>query len=239
MSSEASATSLTIPPPDDLHLHLRDGDWLKTLVPWAAKQFRRAIIMPNLVPPITTTEQALAYKTRILECVPETYEFEPLMTLYLTDNTPPEEILRAKESQQVFAVKLYPAGATTNSDAGVTDITHVIATLETMSSIGMPLLIHGEVTDNTVDVFDREAEFLRTVFPVIRERVPGLKIVLEHITTEEAVNLVLNEQDNVAATITCHHLLYNRTGLSHKQLLLPNSSLFFFFKDKKDHMKLM
>lgn len=205
--------SITITRPDDWHLHLRDGAALKAVLPHTARQFARAIIMPNLKPPVTTTAQALAYRDRILAALPEGMAFEPLMTLYLTDNTPPEEIVRAKDSGMIHAVKLYPAGATTNSDAGVSDLTKCYRTLEAMQKAGMPLLAHGEVTDQSVDVFDREAVFLDRVLQPLRTMMPELKVVLEHITTKDAAQYVAESDANVAATITAHHLLYNRNEL--------------------------
>ncbi len=206
-------TRITLTTPDDWHLHVRDGDALASVLPFTARQFGRAIIMPNLTPPVTTTEQALAYRQRIVAALPVQAEFEPLMTLYLTDTTPPEEIVRAKTSGQVFGVKLYPAGATTNSDSGVTDIARCERTLATMEHEGLPLLIHGEVTDDHIDIFDREAVFIERVLTPLTARFPKLKIVFEHITTADAVEFVLAAPDNVAATITAHHLLLNRNDL--------------------------
>lgn len=209
--------TLTITRPDDWHIHLRDGVSLATTVPDAAKQFGRAIVMPNLRPPVTTVEQAAAYRERILAAVPVGLnggiKFDPLMTLYLTDNTPPDEIDRAKASGFVHAVKLYPAGATTNSDAGVTSIAKVSATLERMQDLGMPLLVHGEVTNADVDIFDRERVFIDRVFLPLQKAFPGLRAVFEHITTAEAAQFVSEAGDNVAATITAHHLLMNRNAL--------------------------
>ena len=199
--------------PDDWHLHVRDGAVLKNVIPDTARHFGRAIIMPNLKPPVTSTEQALAYRERILQAVPAGMAFEPLMTLYLTDNTAAEEIVKAKQSGQVHAVKLYPAGATTNSDAGVTDIRRCDAVLEKMAELGMPLLVHGEVTSPKVDVFDREQVFIDQVLLPLLQRLPNLKLVFEHITTKEAVEFVLQAGENVAATITPHHLLYNRNAM--------------------------
>lgn len=201
--------------PDDWHLHVRDGAALRAVVPHSARQFARAIIMPNLRPPVTTTEQALAYRTRILDAVPAGMDFQPLMTLYLTDQTSPAEIARAQDSGQIHAVKLYPAGATTNADAGVTAIEKVRPVLETMQAQGMPLLVHGEVTDPAVDMFDREAVFIaRVLIPLIHD-FPELKVVMEHITTQEAADFVRDAPATVAATITAHHLLYNRNALFH------------------------
>ncbi len=204
---------LTITRPDDWHLHVRDGDALKYTVPFTARQFARAIIMPNLVPPNISTEQALAYRERILAVVPKGLNFTPLMTLYLTDNTPAEEIQRARDSGHVYAVKLYPAGATTNSDAGVTDIKKCYKTLEAMQTLGIPLLVHGEVTHPDIDVFDREKVFIDRVLIPTREAFPELKIVFEHITTRHAADYVVSEGPLTAATITPQHLLYNRNAL--------------------------
>ncbi|MGB4948518.1 MAG: dihydroorotase [Candidatus Competibacter denitrificans] len=205
--------TLTLTRPDDWHLHLRDGAAMQSVVPHSAHQFARAIIMPNLRPPVTTTEQALAYRTRILAAVPAGMDFDPLMTLYLTDNTPPAEIDRAKASGQVVACKLYPAGATTNSDSGVTDIRKIYPVLEAMQARGLLLLVHGEVTDPAVDIFDREAVFIeRVLIPVVRD-FPALRIVLEHITTQDAADYVRDAPASVAATITAHHLLYNRNAI--------------------------
>ena len=199
--------------PDDWHLHLRDGAALQAVVGHSAERFARAIVMPNLRPPVTTTAQAEGYRARILAALPTGSRFEPLMTLYLTDNTPPEEIIRAKESGVVHAVKLYPAGATTNSDSGLTDIHKAETTLRTMAELGMPLLVHGEVTDHSVDIFDRERVFLDTVLAPLLERIPELKVVAEHITTAEMARFVLAAGDNVAATITPQHLLLNRNAM--------------------------
>jgi len=199
--------------PDDWHLHVRDGDVLRHVIPDTAERFARAIIMPNLKPPVTTTEQALAYRERILAAVPNGISFQPLMTLYLTDNTPKEEILKAKESGLVHALKLYPAGATTNSDAGVTDIRKCNSTLEKMAELGLPLLVHGEVTDSHIDIFDRERIFIEQILEPLTQRLPELKIVLEHITTSDAVDFVTGSGANIAATITPHHLLYNRNAM--------------------------
>ncbi len=203
---------ITITRPDDWHLHVRDGAALHTVVPHTAAQFGRAIIMPNLKPPVTTAEQALAYKQRILSAVPAGMSFEPLMTLYLTDNLPPDEIARAKAAG-VVAVKLYPAGATTNSDAGVTDIRKTYKTLEAMQREGVLLLVHGEVTDPAIDLFDREAVFIETQLAPLRRDFPELKIVMEHITTREAAQYVAEADQYLGATITAHHLLYNRNAI--------------------------
>ena len=204
---------LTLIRPDDWHLHVRDGMALASAVPHTARQFGRAIIMPNLKPPVTTTEQALAYRERILAAVPAGVDFTPLMTLYLTDNTAPEEIRRAKDSGLIHAVKLYPAGATTHSDAGVTDLRKPAAALEAMADAGLPLLVHGEVTDPDVDVFDREAVFIERHLAPLLERLPQLKVVLEHITTRQGIEFVQAAPDNVAGTLTAHHLLLNRNAM--------------------------
>ena len=204
---------LTITRPDDWHLHLRDGALMRSVLPDTARQFARAIAMPNLKPPVTTTEQAEAYRSRIIAAIPQGIAFEPLMTLYLTDNTSPDEIQRAKKSGFVHAVKLYPAGATTNSDAGVTDIRRAYPALEAMQRLGMPLLVHGEVTDAAVDVFDREAVFIERVMQPLLKDLPELRVVFEHITTKDAVEFVMGASDNIAATITAHHLLYNRNAM--------------------------
>ena len=205
-------STLTITRPDDWHLHVRDGAAMAAVVPHSARQFARAVIMPNLKPPVTSTAQAMAYRERIRAAVPAGLRFEPLMTLYLTDHLPADEIARAKDAG-VVAVKLYPAGATTNSDAGVTDLRKTHATLEAMQRVGMPLLVHGEVTDPNVDLFDREAVFIDTRLIPLRRDFPALKIVFEHITTLEAAQYVAGADVNTAATITAHHLLYNRNAL--------------------------
>lgn len=201
--------------PDDLHHHLRDGAALALTVPHVSRQFARAIVMPNLVPPVTTTEHALAYYERIMAHVPaeQKTRFTPLMTLYMTDQTSPEEIRRAAASGKVFAVKLYPAGATTNSDSGVTKIDNVLPALQAMGELGMPLLVHGEVTDPSVDIFDREAQFIDQVLKPLVAKMPALKVVMEHITTEEAARFVAQAPANIAATITPQHLLYNRNAI--------------------------
>ena len=204
--------TLTLTRPDDWHLHVRDGDALHAVVPHTAAQFGRAIIMPNLRPPVTTAVQALAYKERILAAVPAGVPFEPLMTLYLTDRLPPEEIALAKAAG-VVACKLYPAGATTNSDAGVTDLRKIYPTLEAMQRAGMPLLVHGEVTSPDIDLFDREAVFIEQQLMPLRRDFPELKIVFEHITTREAVQYVQEADAYTAATVTVHHLLYNRNAI--------------------------
>jgi len=215
--------ALQIRRPDDWHLHLRDGTALAAVLPFTARQFARAIVMPNLRPPVTTAVDALAYKQRILDALPsdlvdsaEASEghqaFQPLMTLYLTDNTPPDEIRRAKDAG-VVALKLYPAGATTNSDAGVTDVRKTYATLEAMQREGLLLLVHGEVTDAEIDIFDREAVFIDRVMQPLRRDFPELKVVFEHITTREAAQYVVDAPGPTAATLTAHHLLYNRNAL--------------------------
>ena len=203
---------LTITRPDDWHLHVRDGTALQTVVPHTAAQFGRAIIMPNLKPPVTTAEQALAYKARIQAAVPAGMCFEPLMTLYLTDNLAPAEIARAKAAG-VVACKLYPAGATTNSDAGVTDLRKIYPVLEAMQREGVLLLVHGEVTSSDIDLFDREAVFIEQQLKPLRRDFPSLKIVMEHITTKEAAQYVAEEDANLGATITAHHMLYNRNAI--------------------------
>ena len=205
--------TLTLIRPDDWHLHLRDGAALAIVVPHTARQFVRAIVMPNLKSPVTGTAQAAAYRERILAAVPQGLTFTPLMTLYLTDNTPVEEIDRAKASGFVHAVKYYPAGATTNSDAGVTDIGKCFATLARMEELGLPLLVHGEVTDAEVDIFDRERVFVERVLAPLLKRFPRLRLVLEHITTLEGVQFVESTGPNVAGTLTAHHLLMNRNAL--------------------------
>jgi dihydroorotase len=204
---------LKITRPDDWHLHLRDGAALAAVLPDTARRFGRAIIMPNLRPPVTTVAMAAAYRERIIAALPAGSRFEPLMTLYLTDNTPPEEIDRLKESGFVHALKLYPAGATTNSDAGVTSLDKCRATIERMEKLGVPLLVHGEVTDPAIDVFDREAVFIDTVMTPLLKEHPELRVVFEHITTKNAAEFVAAAGDNIGATITAHHLLLNRNAL--------------------------
>ena len=205
--------SITIIRPDDWHLHLRDGATLASVLPHSARQFGRAIVMPNLKPPVTTTAAAVAYRERIMAALPAGMNFQPLMTLYLTDNTPADEIVRAQESGVVHAVKLYPAGATTNSDAGVTDLAKCYKTLEKMQELGMPFLVHGEVTDQDIDLFDREAVFIERVMRPLRRDFPALNIVFEHITTKDAAQYVAEAEGPIAATITAHHLLYNRNEI--------------------------
>ncbi len=204
--------TLTLTRPDDWHLHVRDAAALAAVVPHTAAQFGRAIIMPNLRPPVTTTAQALSYKARIQAAVPAGQHFEPLMTLYLTDTLAPDEIARA-QAASVVAVKLYPAGATTHSDAGVTALRHTYPTLEAMQRAGMPLLVHGEVTTPEVDLFDREAVFIDTQLIPLRRDFPELKIVFEHITTQDAADYVRESDRFVAATLTAHHLLFNRNAI--------------------------
>jgi dihydroorotase len=204
--------TLTLSRPDDWHLHLRDGDALRAVLPHTARQFARAIVMPNLQPAVTTTALALAYKQRIVDALPDGSRFEPLMTLYLTDRTAADEIRRARAAG-IVALKLYPAGATTNSDAGVTDIRLTFAALDAMQREGLLLLVHGEVTDPGVDVFDREAVFIDRVLDPLRRDFPALKVVFEHITTRDAAQYVAEAGPNLAATITAHHLLYNRNAL--------------------------
>jgi dihydroorotase len=208
-----NTNSLTITRPDDWHVHLRDGASLTAVVADTARQFARAIVMPNLKPPVTTTEQAIAYRERILSALPVGMLFDPLMTLYLTDNTPADEIVRAKQSGIVHAVKLYPAGATTNSDAGVTDLRRTYKTLEAMQQHGMVFCVHGEVTDKEIDLFDREKAFIDQHLIPLRRDFPELRIVFEHITTKDAADFVREADHFVGATITAHHLLYNRNAL--------------------------
>ena len=210
--SEMTLPAITLTRPDDWHLHLRDGAALAAVLPATARQFARAIVMPNLRPPVTTAAAAVAYRQRIVAALPEGSRFEPLMTLFLTDETSPDEIARAKDAG-VVALKLYPAGATTHSDAGVTDIRKTHATLEAMQRAGLLLLVHGEVTDRDVDIFDREAVFIDRVMQPLRRAFPELKVVFEHITTAEAASYVAESGAHTAATLTAHHLLYNRNAL--------------------------
>lgn len=199
--------------PDDWHLHLRDGAPMRSVLGHTAQRFGRAIIMPNLQPPVTTVAQALAYRDRIMSALPDGSNFQPLMTIYLTDNTSVETIREAARSEHVYAAKLYPAGATTNSDAGVTDIDRIRSVLETMAETGVPLLVHGEVTDSHIDVFDREKAFIEQRWAPMLDQLPGLKVVFEHITTADAVQFVTERWPKVGATITPHHLLYNRNAI--------------------------
>jgi len=205
-------TTLTITRPDDWHVHLRDGAVLKDTVRDISRYMNRAIIMPNLVPPATCTDTALAYRDRIMAAGPQG-NFDPLMVLYLTDNTTPDEIRKAKATGLIYAAKLYPAGATTNSASGVTDVRNIYPVLEAMQEVGMLLLLHGEVTDSEIDIFDREKAYIDTILKQVVKDFPGLKIVLEHITTRDAAEFVAGASDNVAATITAHHLLFNRNHM--------------------------
>jgi dihydroorotase len=250
---------ITLVRPDDWHLHLRDGAALTDTVAHTARYMGRAIVMPNLVPAVTTTELALGYRERILKQVPEGVSFDPLMTLYLTDNTSADEIRAAKESGIVYGIKLYPAGATTNSDQGVTDITRTYAALEKMNALGLPLLIHGEVTRSEIDIFDREKVFIDETLAPLHRKFPTLKIVLEHITTRDAAEFVAAAGDNIGATITPQHLMYNRNQMlvggirphyyclpilkrnSHQQALqdavVSGSRKFFLGTDSAPHTK--
>jgi dihydroorotase len=205
-------TSLSITQPDDMHLHLRDGAMLRAVLPESARHFARAIVMPNLVPPVVTAAQASAYRDRIMAALPDGMAFVPLMTLYLTETTDPADVVAAHASGLVKAVKLYPAGATTNSQSGVTDITRVMPVLERMAAVGLPLCVHGEVTDPAIDIFDREAVFIDTVLDPLRRRLPDLRIVMEHITTSQGVDYAATGA-NLAATITTHHLIINRNHI--------------------------
>ena len=205
--------TLSIIRPDDMHLHVRDGAELEKVINYTAKQFARAIIMPNLAPPVVRCDQARQYYDRIINALDEQFSFQPLMTLYLTDNTSADEISQASTTEFIHAVKYYPAGATTNSDSGVTDIKHTMSALEKMAETGLPLLLHGEVTTNEIDIFDREAVFIEQILEPLRQELPELKIILEHITTADAVNYVLESDKNMAATITPQHCLMNRNEL--------------------------
>ncbi|MEO2266529.1 dihydroorotase [Pseudoalteromonas pernae] len=249
---------ITLTRPDDWHIHLRDGEQLKDTVRDASRYIGRAIIMPNLVPPATCTDTALAYRDRIMAAGPQAH-FEPLMVLYLTDNTTPDEIRKAKATGKIVAAKLYPAGATTNSASGVTDIENIYPVLEAMQEVGMLLLVHGEVTDSSIDIFDREKVFIETKLKKVVSDFPNLKVVLEHITTADAVEFVKSASDNVAATITAHHLLYNRNHMlaggirphyyclpilkrnTHQQALIEaatsGSPKFFMGTDSAPHLK--
>ncbi len=206
-------TSITITRPDDWHLHLRDGEQMAAVLPDTARRFARAIVMPNLKPPITTVELARGYRDRIVAALPREMDFTPLMTLYLTDSTSPAEIEKAKGSGFIHAVKLYPAGATTNSQSGVTDLNKVSGVIAKMEAVGLPLLVHGEVTDGDIDVFDREHVFIERLLKPLVTRYPKLRLVLEHITTKQAAEFVASAGPNIAATITAHHLLLNRNAL--------------------------
>ena len=206
-------TSITIKRPDDWHLHLRDGEMLEGVIEHSAKDFARAIIMPNLVPPVVTTKDASAYRERIMKALPEGMNFTPLMTLYLTENTDPKDVEAGHASGLITSLKLYPAGATTNSDSGVTNFENVIPTLEKMAEIGMPLCVHGEVTSSDIDIFDREAVFIETVLDPLRNRVPELRVVMEHVTTKQGVDYARSGGDNLGATITTHHLIINRNAI--------------------------
>ncbi|WP_299653841.1 dihydroorotase [uncultured Tateyamaria sp.] len=206
-------TTLTIARPDDWHLHLRDGAMMRAVLPWTARDFARAIIMPNLVPPVVTGAQAAAYRDRILSALPDGMAFEPLMTLYLTEDTDADDVAAAHESGLVKAVKLYPAGATTNSASGVTNFDTVRPVLDRMADIGLPLCVHGEVTDHDIDIFDREAVFIDRILDPIRRTTPGLRVVMEHITTSDAVDYASAQDDTLGATITTHHLVINRNHI--------------------------
>ncbi|SDU16089.1 dihydroorotase [Stappia sp. ES.058] len=206
-------TTLTIRRPDDWHLHLRDGDVLEGVLPHTSRDFARAIIMPNLVPPVVTTAQAASYRDRILKVLPKGDDFTPLMTLYLTETTDPSDVEAGYRDGLISAVKLYPAGATTNSESGVRDLAKVYPVLEKMAEIGLPLCVHGEVTDPEIDIFDREAVFLETILAPLRERLPELRVVLEHVTTENGIDYVKAQEKNVGATITTHHLMINRNAI--------------------------
>jgi dihydroorotase len=205
--------AITLPRPDDWHLHLRDGAMLRAVLPETARHFARAVVMPNLVPPVVTLADATAYRDRILAALPKGMTFQPLMTLYLTEGTDPADVAAAQASGVVHAVKLYPAGATTNSHAGVRDLARVMPVLETMARIGLPLCVHGEVTDPDIDIFDREAVFIDRVLSPLRRRLPDLRVVMEHITTEEGVAFAADGGPGLAATITTHHLVINRNHI--------------------------
>lgn len=211
--NKMAVDSITITQPDDWHVHLRDGDMLKQVAPYTAGQFGRAIIMPNLTPPVTTAASAAAYRERILAATSDYPDFQPLMTAYLTDDIKPQELISGYEQGVFTAAKLYPAGATTNSDSGVTDVRKIYPVLEAMQKIGMPLLVHGEVVDAQIDVFDREAVFIEQIMQPLLKDLPGLKVVFEHITTKDAADFVANGSDNIAATITVHHLQINRNDM--------------------------
>ena len=204
---------LTIKRPDDWHVHFRDGAMMQAVLPDTAAHFGRALVMPNLVPPVVTKKDAEDYRNRITACIPEGSSFKPLMTLYLTEATDPDDVAAAHAAGLITAVKLYPAGATTNSDSGVRDVSKVAAVLERMADIGLPLCVHGEVTDAEVDIFDREAVFIDKVLHPLRQRTPGLRVVMEHVTTADGVSYVQSEQKDLAATITTHHLMINRNHI--------------------------
>lgn len=252
-----SPSTLRLTQPDDWHLHLRDSEALTTTVAHSSRIFARAIVMPNLKPPVATVEEALAYRRRIIAAIPGGREFIPLMTLYLTEALTPQEVARAQEDEFVQAVKFYPAGATTNSESGVAELECVYPALEKMAELGLPLLVHGEVTDTQIDIFDRERKFLEDVLAPLLDRIPQLRVVLEHITTKDAVDFVNQHGENLAATITPHHLLHNRNDLlaggvrphfyclpilkrsSHQRALLDaatsGSSKFFLGTDSAPH----
>ena len=206
-------TELTLRRPDDWHVHLRDGSVMKAVLPDTAEHFARALIMPNLVPPVVTMRDALDYRERIISCLPDGSRFEPMMTLYLTESTDADDVAEAHRAGVITAVKLYPSGATTNSDSGVKDVTKVATVLERMAEIGLPLCVHGEVTSPAVDIFDREAVFIETVLDPLRRRTPGLKVIMEHVTTQDGVQYVQSESALLGATITTHHLMINRNHL--------------------------
>ncbi len=257
--TQTSTPSITITQPDDWHLHLRDGEALKAVVGDTAKQCARAIVMPNLRPPVVNAAQALDYRARIMAALPADTTFEPLMTLYLTDNTSAQDILDAQATGKIKAVKLYPAGATTNSDSGVTDLANCAEAFAAMQSVGMPLLVHGEVTDSHIDIFDREKAFIEQHMIGLIKNYPDLKVVFEHITTKDAAEFVQSAGDNVAATITAHHLLMSRNDIfvggirphhyclpilkreTHRQALVAaatsGSPKFFFGTDSAPHAK--
>ena len=209
----AQSQVLKIRRPDDWHVHLRDGEMLKTVVPWTSEIYARAIVMPNLVPPVTSVDAAIAYRQRILDAVPAGHDFTPLMTCYLTDSLNPDEVERGFRENVFTAAKLYPANATTNSSHGVTSIDAIMPVLERMEKLGMPLLVHGEVTHAEIDIFDREARFIETVMEPLRQRLPGLKVVFEHITTKDAAEYVRDGNELLAATITPQHLMFNRNHM--------------------------
>ncbi|MBB4063880.1 dihydroorotase [Gellertiella hungarica] len=205
--------TLTLRRPDDWHLHLRDGAMLEGVIGDTSRTFARAIIMPNLVPPVVTTADAEAYRSRIMAALPEGHRFQPLMTLYLTEHTAPDDVARGKESGLITAVKLYPAGATTNSHGGVRDMNKAMPVLERMAEIGLPLCVHGEVTDPAVDIFDREAVFIETVLDPLRKRLPELKVTMEHVTTKDGIDYIRSAGKNLAGSITTHHLIINRNAI--------------------------